>query len=196
MKLYYSPGACSFADHVALLEANLPHTLAKVDLRAKQIDGGGDYLAVNPKGYVPALELDEGGVLTENLAILAYIAERAPFLAPADELGRIRALEAAAYVSTELHKGFKPFFNPAASEAERDEARKTLAKRFGYVEGQLDGRDFLLGDHLSVADCYLLVVLLWGEKFGLEIGPRLTAFRERMKARPAVRQAMEEEGIA
>ena len=189
MKLYYSPGACSFADHVALVEANLPHALEKVDLRAKTTGDGGDYLAVNPKGYVPALALDDGEVLTENLAILAYIADRAPFLVPANDMGRIRALEAAAYISTELHKGFKPFFNPAASDAERDEAHKVLGKRFGYLDERMEGRDFLLGDRLSVADCYLLVTLLWAEKFGVAVGERLTAFRERMKARPAVQQA-------
>ena len=107
----------------------------------------------------------------------------------------MRALEAAAYVSTEVHKGFHPFFNPAASDAERDEARQVLDRRFAYLDERLDGRDYLLGDHLSVADGYLFVMLRWAEKFGLEVGARLAAFRDRMKARPAVRQALAAEGI-
>jgi len=196
MKLYYSPGACSLADHIALIEAGLPYELVKVDLKAKQTEDGGDYEAVNPKGYVPALALDDGGVLTENIAVLSYIAERSGSLMPSGGLQRIRVLEATAFVSTELHKNFKPFFNPAASEAEKDEAGALLGKRFGAVDAMLDDRGFLLGDEPTIADCYLFVMLIWAKKNELHLPERLRGFFERFRHRPSVGRAMTEEGLA
>ena len=195
MKLYYAPGACSLADHIALIEAGSDYTLEKVDLKAKKTETGADYLDINPKGYVPALALDDGAVLTENIAILGYIADAAHALEPAGSLARFRSLETTAFVSTELHKNFKPFFNPAASDAERDEAKQVLAKRFAIVEAQLGDQPFLFGEGVSVADCYLFVMLFWATKRGVEVGKPLEAYYARMRARPAVVRAFAEEGL-
>lgn len=195
MKLYYAPGACSLADHIALAETGLGYELAKVDLKSKQVGGGGDYAAINPKGYVPALELDDGTVLTENIAVLSYIADRVGTMMPPSGVAHFRALEMLAYVSTEIHKNFKPFFNPASSEAEKDEAKTILAKRFGFAADRLGDKPFLLGDEIGVADCYLFVMLLWAAKNAIDIPEALGAFRDRMKARPAVKRALSEEGL-
>ena len=137
MKLYFAPGACSLASHIALNAAGLPFDRVKVDLKAKTTDAGEDFKAINPKGYVPALELDDGEVLTENIAVLSYIGGMAPALFPAEGMPHWRTLETLAFVSTELHKNFAPFFNPAADEAARDAARKTLSQRFDLIEAQL-----------------------------------------------------------
>lgn len=196
MKLYFSPGACSLADHIALIESGLPYETEKVDLKTKTTTSGDDYNTVNPKGYVPALDLGEGGVLTENVAILTYIADRAGNLMPSEGLGRFRSLEALAYISSELHKNFAPFFTPDATAAQKEAGKKTLVRRFAIFEEQLAGRNFLLGDVFSVADCYLFVMLFWAkEKVGLDVPPRLTSFYERMRERSAVRQAMADEGL-
>jgi glutathione S-transferase len=197
MLLYYSPGACSLADHIALIEAGLPYDLVKVDLKAKTTEDGADYLNVNPKGYVPALAMDDGAVLTENVAILTWIADRSGSLLPADGMARYRVIEATAYVSGELHKNFKPFFNPAASELERDEAKKVLTKRFALIEDMLGAHAFVAGETFSIADCYLFVTLNWAiNKVGLELPPRTAAHFETLKARPAVQRALQEEGLA
>ena len=196
MKLYYSPGACSLADHIALAEAGLPYDLVQVDLKAKRTEDGRDYAAINPKGYVPALELDEGGVLTENIAVLSYISARADGLMPAEGMPRWRALEAMAFVSTELHKNFKPFFNPAASDADKEEAAKMLARRFATAADMLDGRDFIVGDALTPADCYLFVMLMWARKNKIEISETLVDYADRLKQRPAFAKALGEEGLA
>lgn len=195
MKLYYSPGACSLADHIALAETGLSYELAKVDLKAKQIEGGGDYLQINPKGYVPALDIGEGTIVTENIAILSYLADRVDDFMPADGISHIRGLELLAFISTELHKNFKPYFNPAASEAEKDEAAQMLGKRFGYVAEVLGTKPFLMGDTLSMPDCYLYVMLRWAAKNELALPEALTAFVDRMTARPAVQKALAEEGL-
>ena len=195
MKLYYAPGACSLADHIALIEADLPYTLAKVDLKTKTIEDGSDYAAINPKGYVPALALDGGEVLTENIAILSYIADRSGKLMPAEGLQHFRVLEAAAFVSTELHKNFKPFFNPAASEAEKDEARDMLERRFATIDAMLGDRDFVVGHALTIADCYLFVILTWAKKNGLALPDNVQAFFDHFRQRPSVGRAMAEEGL-
>ena len=196
MKLYYAPGACSLADHIALHEAGVEFDLAKVDLKAKTTESGEDFTRINPKGYVPALELDDGETLTENIAVLSYIAALSGTLMPAAGLPHWRVLETLAFVSTELHKNFKPFFNPAASDAERDEARKLLGKRFGLMEDRLGDRAFIVGEEMSVADCYLFVMLLWAKKQGLDVPERLSAYFERLARRPAVKLALEHEGLA
>ena len=196
MKLYYAPGACSLADHVALIEADLPYDLVKVDLRTKQTENGEDYAAINPKGYVPALRLDDGPVLTENIAILSYIADTAGRLMPTDGLGRYRVLETTAYISTEIHKSFKPFFNPAASDAEKDEARKMLAKRYGLLADRTAADGFVAGSEPTIADCYLFVTLLWSTKNEVVLPEALTAYLDRLKARPAFARALKEEGLA
>lgn len=196
MKLYYAPGACSLADHIALAEAGLPYELVKVDLKAKQTEDGGDYTAINPKGYVPALELDEGGVLTENIAVLSYIAATAGKLEPQQGLAHWRVLETTAFISTELHKNFKPMFNQAASEAERDEAKSTLAKRFALLAPQIGGDGFLFGDAPTIADCYAFVMVRWARKFDVALPEPLTEWFGRMSARPAVKTALAEEGLS
>ena len=195
MKLYYAPGACSLADHIALAEAGLPYELAKVDLKEKRVEDGQDFTAVNPKGYVPALALDDGGVLTENIAVLSYIADQAGALMPAGGIERFRALETLAFISTELHKSFKPFFKPGASQADKDEAGALIGKRLATLAEQLSGRDFLLGDALSVADCYLFVMMMWARKNGLPLPGGLDEYSARLKARPGFAKALSEEGL-
>jgi len=196
MKLYYKAGACSLADHIALIEAGLPYTLVAVDLRTKQTEDGRDFLGISPKGYVPALELDGGEVLSENIAVLGAIAEMGGTLMPSHGLPRWRVVEMTAFVSAEVHKNYKPFFNPAASDAERDEARTALAKRFDFLDRALDGREFIVGDTLTIADCYLVVMLMWAGRQAIALPANLSAYFGRMIARPSVKQALEEEGLA
>jgi glutathione S-transferase len=199
MKLFYSPGACSLADHIALIGSGLPFTLEKVDLQTKQTTSGIDYTQINPKGYVPALELDTGEVLTENIAILCYLSETSGKLMPPKEgLNHWRALETLAFISSELHKNFKPFFNPNASAEEKAAGGELLLKRFGVIEKQLEGHSFILGDTFTIADCYLFVTLFWaiGPKVGLSLPPSLLAYIDRLKQTPAVRTALEQEGLA
>jgi glutathione S-transferase len=193
MKLYYSPGACSFADHIALHEAGLSFEHEKVDLKAKRTESGSDYLTVNPKGYVPALALDSGETLTENIAILDWIAHQDSALKPAGAMGHTHLLEALAYISTEIHKSFKPFFS-GASDEDKAKASETIVKRLGYLADTMQG-EYLFGDTVSVADCYLFVMLLWAAKNQIDVPSPLAAFRDRMKARPAVREAMTHEGL-
>jgi glutathione S-transferase len=196
MKLYYAPGACSLADHIALIEAGLPYTLVKVDLKTGKTEDGADYGRVNPKGYVPALEFDDGEILTENIAILSYIAATGGKLAPAEGLAHWRVLETTAYITTEVHKSFKPFFSPDSTSAEKAKASETLAKRFGLLAKNLSG-DFIVGHDMSIADCYLFVMLMWAEeKFGLQIPEALNHYYDRLKQRPAIQRALHEEGLA
>ncbi|WP_174273291.1 glutathione S-transferase N-terminal domain-containing protein [Sphingomonas bacterium] len=196
MKLYFAPGACSLADHIALNETETPHSLVKVDLKTKQTEDKRDYTAINPKGYVPTLELDDGGILTENIAILTYIADTSGRLMPEGGIERYRALEMLAYISTELHKNFKPFFNPAASQAEKDEGGKTLARRFAYIGQSLDRGRFVLGQTISAADCYLFVMLMWARKNGIDHPPALHSYFDRMRDRPAILKSLQEEGLS
>jgi len=194
MKLFYAPGACSLADHIALHEAGLDFQGVKVDLKAKRTEDGRDYLTINPKGYVPALEFDDGEVLTENIAILSVIAGKAPGLTPQGQFGHFRLLEMLGFISTEIHKGFKPFFSPDATDGEKAAASGMLAKRFGYLAERMKG-DYLFGARLSVADPYLFVMCLWAQKNGVALPDPLRAFVTRMKARPAVRAALRHEGL-
>jgi glutathione S-transferase len=194
MKLYLTPGACSLADHIALHEAGLAFDRIRVDLRTKRTEDGGDFNEVNPKGYVPALVLDDGQLLTENVAILALVAERAPELAPDGELGRIRLIEMLAFISTELHKTFVRAFFPT-SDAEKQAAEDAIRKRLGFLADRLQG-DYLFGSAASVADAYLYVMLRWAGMQGIEVPEPLSAFARRMEARPAVRQALQHEGLA
>lgn len=193
MKLYYSPGACSLADHIALHEAGLPFEHARVNLKTHTLEDGSDYRAVNPKGYVPALTLDGGETLSENVAILDWIAQQAPQLAPHGAMGRTHLLEALAYISTEIHKSFGPFFK-GASEEDQANAREAVATRLRYLGDTMVG-DYLLGPDLTVADCYLLVMLLWAGKQGIDVPPALLALKERMMTRDSVRKAMTHEGL-
>lgn len=201
MKLYYAPGACSLSPHIALREAGLPFTLEKVDTKTKKTETGADFTAVNPRGYVPALQLDSGEVLTEGAAIVQYVADLKPEaeIAPkAGTLARARLQEELNFVATELHKGFAPLFNAAASDSAKSEAKEKLARRLGDVESKLaDGRSYLLGERFSVADAYLFVVTNWANHTGvaLDAWPKLGAFRQRLAERAAVKQAMQAEGL-
>ena len=195
MKLYYSPGACSLADHIALHEAGLTFDREKVDLKAKKTESGDDFAAINPKGYVPALVLDDGALLTENVALLDWIAGQAPALVPRVTLARSRLLETLAYISTELHKSFKPFFSPDSTDADKAKAGEMIGKRLTFLAGEMKG-DYLFGDDFSVADAYLFVMLMWAKKNGIDLPGSLPDYYERVKARPAVTKALEHEGLA
>jgi glutathione S-transferase len=193
--LYYAPGACSLADHIALHEAGLSFDRVKVDLRSHTIEDGRDFRAINPKGYVPALVLDSGELLTENIAILAWIADQTSPFAPAGKLGRYRLLEALAFISTEIHKAFKPFFAPGSTDADKTAAGGAITKRLDFLAGQIDGA-YLFGPKVTVADAYLFVMLTWAKMNAVEIPGALTAYAERMRARPAVQLALQHEGLA
>lgn len=197
MKLYYSPGGCSLADHIALIESALPFDKVKVDLKEKRTETGQDFSAINPKGYVPAIEIDTGEVLTENIAILSYIADRSGKLMPPSGMARWRVLEMTAFISTELHKNYKAFFTPDASEDQKAAARDILIKRYAFIEEKLDGRSFIIGDEMSIADCYLYVMLFWAStKVGLDLPSGLDAYYNRMSTLPSVIKAMADEGLA
>jgi glutathione S-transferase len=188
MKLFYAPGACSLADHIALTEGSFLFELESVDLALKRTATGIDFHSVNPKGYVPALILDSGELLTENVAILDWIATQSPSLTLEDPMGRTRILEALAYISDELHSNFKPMFH-AGDEELKASARTTLVKRLDWMAGQMKG-DFLFGAQVTVADCFLLVMLLWARDFAVPVKPGLIQLRDRMLDRPAVRAAI------
>jgi len=193
--LYYAPGACSLADHIALHEADLAFDRVKVDLKTHTTEDGRDFTTINPKGYVPALALDGGELLTENVAILSWIADQAPGLAPGGPLGRYRLLETLAFISTEIHKSFKPFFTPGATDTDKAKAGQAITGRLGLLVGQMHGA-YLFGDDAGVADAYLFVMLTWAKKNEVAIPEPLGAFFERMKERPAVELALRHEGLA
>jgi glutathione S-transferase len=194
MKLYLTPGACSLADHIALHEAGLAFDRVRVDLRTKRTEDGSDFNEVNPKGYVPALVLDDGQLLTENVAILSWVADRAPKLAPGGDMGRIRLVERLAFIGSELHKPFIRAFFPTG-DAEKQAAEDILRRRLAFIAEQLPG-EYLFGSEASVADAYLYVMLRWAGMQKLDVPEPLPAFIERMEARPAVQQALQHEGLA
>ncbi len=200
MKLYYSPGACSQAAHIILHEAGLPHDSQRVDLRAKRTESGADYWAINPKGAVPALGLADGEVLTENAAVLQYIGDKAAreTLLPSSGLERYRVIEWLGYLGSDVHKSFAPLFNPESSDEAKQAASDLVGKRFDYLESRLDGRDYLTGPAMSVADPYLFAMLGWTGELGIDLSrwPRLTAFRTRMLERPTVQAVLKAEGLA
>jgi glutathione S-transferase len=199
MKLYYSPGACSQAPHILLHEIGLSHDAERVDLKAKTIGDGSSYLDINPKGAVPALELDSGDVLTENAVILQYLGDRSSVgevLPPLGNFRRYRVLELVNFITTELHKRFSFLFNPDASDEMKQLVIRDLGKKFDYIDGGLGEGPFLMGDDLTLPDPYLFVMTSWGEKFiGLDRWPNLRAFRQRMLERPSVRHVLRFEGL-
>jgi glutathione S-transferase len=200
MKLYYSPGACSLSPHIALLEAGLPYDLVKVDLRAKKLENGDDYLKVNPKGQVPALALDNGEVVTEGPVIVQMIADKASAknLAPArDSAERYKLQEWLNYITTELHKNFGPMFSPVLADDAKAFFKDRVMGKFKYVEGQLAGRDYVMGKQFTVADGYLFTMLAWADrlKFDLSAMPNLLAYKARVGARPKVQEALTKEGL-
>ena len=193
MKLFYAPGACSLADHIALHAAGLSFEHEKVDLKAKKTESGEDYTGINPKGYVPALRLDSGELLTENVAILDWIAHQNTKLAPSGPMGHTHLLEALAFVSTEIHKSFKPFF-AGGSDGDKSKAGELILKRMQFLADTMKG-EFLFGSSVSVADCYLFVMLLWAKKFDVAVPETFDGFRERMMKLPSVQKAMTHEGL-
>jgi glutathione S-transferase len=200
MKLYYAPGACSLAPHIVAREAGLALELEKVDLASGRTEKGAAFSEINPKGYVPALALDEGGVLTEASAIVQYLADKAPqarLAPPAGTMERYRLLEWLGFISTEIHKGFGPLWNPKMPEAAKDLAKAALAKRFAHLDGQLAQRPFLMGERFTVADAYLFTVANWVNFHAIDIAPyrHLKAFLERVAGRAKVREAMTAEGL-
>lgn len=201
MKLYFSPGACSLSPHIALEEAGLPYQAERVDLKGKKTASGGDYLAVNPKGQVPVLQLDDGSLLTEGPAIVQYIADQAPAkaLAPAyGTLARYRLMEWLNFITSELHKGFTPLFNPAFPEDGKTIQRENLSRRFDWLDAELSQRTYLMGEQFTVADGYLFTVLGWGKYVGIDLArwPALVAYTQRVGARPGVHAALVAEGLA
>jgi len=200
MKLYYSPGACSLSPHIALLEAGLPYDLVKVDLRAKKLENGDDYLKVNPKGQVPALALDSGELVTEGPVIVQMIADKAAAknLAPArDSAERYKLLEWLNFVGTELHKNFGPMFSPVLSDDAKAFFKDRVMGKFKYLDGVLAGHDYLMGKQFTVADGYLFTMLCWADrmKFDLSALPNLLAYKARVAARPMVQEALTREGL-
>jgi glutathione S-transferase len=200
MKLYYSPGACSLSPHIALLEAGLPYELVKVDLRAKKLENGDDYLKVNPKGQVPALGLDSGELVTEGPVIVQMIADKAAGknLAPArDSAERYKLQEWLNFITTEVHKNFGPLFSPVLADEAKAFFKDRVMAKFKYIDGQLPGRDFLMGKQFTVADGYLFTMLNWADrmKFDLSAMPNLLAYKARVGARPKVQEALTKEGL-
>lgn len=200
MKLYYNPGVCSLSPHIVAREAGLPLTLDKVDFGTLRSESGRDLTAITPKGYVPVLELDDGSTLTEGVAIVQYLADKAPakgLIPPAGTLERYRALEWLNYIATEIHKGgFYPFFAPMGEEAKAF-AGESLGKKFDWLSGVLQERPFLTGQAFGVADAYLFTVLNWTDHVGIDLKrwPVLYAWRQKIAARPAVQAALKAEGL-
>jgi glutathione S-transferase len=200
MKLYYSPGACSLSPHIALLEAGLPYDLVKVDLRAKKLENGDDYLTVNPKGQVPALGLDSGELVTEGPVIVQMIADRAAAmnLAPArDTAERYKLQEWLNFITTEVHKSFGPLFSPILSDETKAFFKDRVMGKFKYIEGALAGHDYLMGKQFTVADAYLFTMLCWADRMNFDLSalPNLLAYKARVAARPKVQEALTKEGL-
>ena len=200
MKLYYSPGACSLSPHIALHEAGLPHELVKVDLKAKKLENGDDYLKVNPKGQVPALGLDNGELVTEGPVIVQMIADKASAknLAPArDSAERYKLQEWLNFITTELHKNFSPLFQPAIPDDVKNFFKDRIKGKFKYADSKLAGQDYLMGKQFTVADGYLFVMLKWAERTGMDLSEfkNLMAFKDRVAARPNVQAALKMEGL-
>lgn len=200
MKLYYAPGACSLAAHIVICELGLPHELVKVDLKTHTTEGGGDFYAINPKGYVPALELEYDQVLTEDAVILQYLAELkadVSLLPPAGSMERWRVLEWLNFISSELHKGLGTLFNPAVTPEWKQAVLERVSLRLDLVNQALKGNAFLCGRHFTIADAYLFTIVNWTGFMKIDLGPwpELAAYQLRMAERPAVQQAMRAEGL-
>lgn len=200
MKLFFAPGTCALASHIVLHELGIKHDSQKVDIRTKELAGGGDYRAINGKGYVPALQLDTGEMLTEGPAIMQYLADSVAdnqgLLAPCGALARYRTVEWLNFVSSELHKNFGALFNPHASDEMRAQAYSMLKKRYEYTEAHLAGKDYLTGGQYTLADIFLFVVTNWAGhvKFDLTPFPNVRALQARVAARPAVQAAQQHQG--
>jgi glutathione S-transferase len=200
MKLYYSPGACSLSPHIVARELGLDVQLEKVDTKSHTFDSGSDYFKVNPKGYVPALEIGAGEILTEGPAIVQYLGDRKPqsgVVPAAGTMERYRLQEMLGYINSELHKTYSPLFNPDTKPEQAEERKEYLRKRYKYLDQLLAGHEYLVGDHFTAADAYLFTVTNWAGYVKLDLSgyPNIMAFQKRVAARPAVQQAMKEEGL-
>jgi glutathione S-transferase len=200
MKLYYLPSACSQASNIALREAGLKFELVKVDRHTKKTHDGLDFNAVNPKGYVPTLVLDSGETLTENVAVLQYIADQNPaarLAPPAGTMERYHLIEWLSFINSEVHKSFTPMFHKDSHEATREYALGILSKRLDYVQHALGSKTFLMGEQFTIADCYLYTVLSWAPYVKLDLGkwPELKRYVDRIHARPHVQEALRAEGL-
>ena len=200
MKLYYSPGACSLAPHIVALEAGIPLDLVKVDLASHKTETGADFYAVNPRGYVPALDIGQDEPLTEASVVVQYLADRKPnggLLPPAGSIERIRVQQWLAFIATELHKAFGPLFNPATPEAMKPIIVAQLGKRFAELDKHLASRSYLMGEIFTVADAYAFTILNWANFLKVDLGAyaKLRAYHARVGARPAVQKAMKAEGL-
>ncbi|CAG9227004.1 glutathione S-transferase C-terminal domain-containing protein [Burkholderia vietnamiensis] len=194
MKLFYHPGACSLAVHIALIEAGMSFKLVSIN-RDKRTADGRDLLNLNPYGFIPTLELDDGNVLGEALANLVYIAENTGRLLPKSGLDRWRSIEAVSFMATELHGGFKPLWT-RAPEAEQTAAKQLLTKRFVELAARLGDKPFVTGGQISIADPYLFVMLRWARTYDIDVPEQFDAYFERMQERPSIQQALTEEGLA
>jgi glutathione S-transferase len=200
MKLFYAAGACSLSPNIVAHEAGIELRLQKVDTKTKTVAAEGDYLAINPKGYVPALELDNGEILTEGPTIVQYLADLKPAsgLAPAaGTMARYRLQEMLGYINSEIHKAYSPLFKPDTPAETRAERQEYLLKRYALLDRQLQGRQYLFGEQFTVADAYLFTVTNWSRVIKLDLSKfaHLQAFQERVAARPAVKAAMQAEGL-
>lgn len=200
MKLYYSPGACSLSPHIVLREAGLAFEPVLASTKSHKLQDGTDYYGINPLGYVPLLELDDGTRLREGPAIVQYIADQVPSknLAPANgTLPRYRLQEWLTFIGTEIHKTFSPLFSPAMPEDAKGMFRDKLVNRFEFVDRQLEGKDYVMGDHFTVADAYLFVVTRWAKPMNIDLSrfKNLTAHNARVEARPAVQEALKAEKL-
>lgn len=201
MKLYMTPGACSLAPHIALNEAKLPFEAVRVDLAAKKLEDGSDFLAVNPKGQVPALALDSGDTLTEAAVVLQYIADQAPqsgLLPAPGSIARYHTLEWVNFIATELHKSFSPLFRPTTPDDYKPVTKELIAGKFALVDRRLADSPYLAGEDYSIADIYCFVMLTWAKVTGVDIGSlaNLRAYADRLAQRPAVRDTLAAEGLA
>ena len=201
MKLYYSPGACSLSPHIALHEAGLAFTAIPAPTKTHKLPDGTDYYSINPLGYVPLLELDDGTRLTEGPAIVQYSADQAPdkkLAPPYGTIARYKLMSWLTFIGTEVHKNFGPLFNPATPDAYKEIAKAQIAKRLAWIDSQLAGKQYLMGDDFTVADPYLFTVTNWGQYVGVDLSPypNLVAYRARVAARPAVQAALKAEGLA
>jgi glutathione S-transferase len=200
MKLYYAPGACSLSPHIVSRELGIPLELKRVNTKDKTVEGGGDYRQVNPRGYVPALVLDNGETLTEGPAIVQYLADQKPEAGLAPRWGsfeRYRLQELLNFLTSEVHKQFSPLFKPSTPEEYKKISRENLASRFDWLDKQLAGKDYLMGSRFTVADAYAFVLLGWTKPMQIDLArwPNLVAFHQRVGARPKVQEAMQAEGL-
>jgi len=198
MKLYFSPGACGLHPSIALREAGLDFELVRVDLRAHKVSDGSDFYAINPKGYVPVLELDDGSRLTEGAVIDQFIADKNPgakLLPPAGTMDRLRVQEWLHFIGTEVHKAFSPLFNPKLTDEEKDAQRTRIGARFDYIQKELGSKSYLMGETFTIADAYLFNMFRWTGYTGIDLAkwPALAAYSARIEARPAVKAAIEAE---